>query len=215
VNGMGGDDTLDPSTPRSLDPPIFTSMARPTFFATPADFNRWLKRHHATASELWVGFHKRATGKPSITWPESVDEALCYGWIDGLRKSLGAESYMIRFTLRRPGSHWSRINIRKARALIEQGRMRPAGRKAFDRRDSAKTKEYSFENRPKSLPPAYHRLLKADRDAWAFFQAQPPGYRRTCAWWIMSAKKQETRRRRLATLIEDSARGRTVPPLTR
>jgi len=190
-------------------------MPRPTFFASPAAFNRWLKQHHATSDELWVGFYKRATGKPSITWPESVDEALCYGWIDGVRKSLDAASYMIRFTPRRPDSHWSQINLRKARALIEQGRMRPAGRRAFDGRDSAQTNQYSFENRPKSLPPAYLRLLKANRDAWAFFQARPAWYRRTCAWWVVSAKKEETRRRRLATLIEDSARGRTVPPLTR
>jgi uncharacterized protein YdeI (YjbR/CyaY-like superfamily) len=210
MNGIG---RMTPSIPRSLDPSIFPSMPRPTFFATPAAFNRWLKQHHATADELWVGFHKRATGKPSITWPESVDEALCYGWIDGIRRSLGAESYMIRFTPRRPESHWSQINIGKARALIEQGRMRPAGRKAFGGRDSAKTQQYSFENRPKSLPPAYHRLLRADRDAWAFFRAQPPGYRRTCAWWIVSAKKEETRRRRLAKLIEDSANQRRIPPL--
>jgi uncharacterized protein YdeI (YjbR/CyaY-like superfamily) len=209
----GRDDSIDPSIPPSLDPSIFSSMPRPTFFSTPADLNRWLKQHHAAADELWVGFHKRATGKPSITWPESVDEALCYGWIDGIRKSLGAESYMIRFTPRRPGSHWSQINISKARALIEQRRMRPAG-KAFDGRDSAKTKQYSFENRPTSLPPTYLRLLKADRDAWAFFQAQPAGYRRTCAWWIMSAKKEETRRRRIGILLESSAKRRRVPPLT-
>jgi len=190
-------------------------MPKPTFFATPADLNRWLKRYHATAHELWVGFHKRATGMPSLTWPESVDEALCYGWIDGVRKSLGADSYMIRFTPRRPGSHWSRINLTKARALIAQGRMRPAGRTVFDGRDRAKANQYSFENRPKNLPPAYLRLLKAEPDAWAFFQAQPPGYRRTCAWWIVSAKQEATRRRRLAKLIEDSARGRRVPPLTR
>jgi uncharacterized protein YdeI (YjbR/CyaY-like superfamily) len=176
----------------------------PTFFATPAGFNRWLKRHHATASELWVGFHKRDSGRPSITWPESVDEALCYGWIDGVRKSLDAVSYMIRFTPRRPGSNWSEIR---------EGRMQPAGRRAFDARDESRARQYSFENRPTSLPAAYLRLLKADPDAWAFFQAQPAGYRRTCAWWIMSAKKEETRRRRLATLIQASARHSRVPPL--
>jgi uncharacterized protein YdeI (YjbR/CyaY-like superfamily) len=185
----------------------------PTFFATPAGFNRWLKRHHATASELWVGFHKRDSGRPSITWPESVDEALCYGWIDGVRKSLDAVSYMIRFTPRRPGSNWSEINLGKARKLIREGRMQPAGRRAFDARDESRARQYSFENRPTSLPAAYLRLLKADPDAWAFFQAQPAGYRRTCAWWIMSAKKEETRRRRLATLIQASARHSRVPPL--
>ena len=185
----------------------------PAFFATPADFNRWLKRHHATATELWVGFHKRGSGKPSITWPESVNEALCYGWIDGVRKSLGTVSYMIRFTPRRPGSNWSEINRGKARQLIREGRMQPAGRRAFDARERSKTRRYSFENRPTSLPAAYLRLLKADPDAWAFFQTQPAGYRRTCAWWIMSAKKEETRRRRLATLLRDSARQCRVAPL--
>jgi uncharacterized protein YdeI (YjbR/CyaY-like superfamily) len=182
----------------------------PTFFATPADFNRWLKRHHATEPELWVGFYKRDSGKPSITWPESVDEALCYGWIDGVRRSRDAESYMIRFTPRRPGSNWSDINLRKARALIDAGRMQPAGRKAFAAWDGRKARQYSFENRPRALPSAYLRPLKADPDAWAFFQAQPAGYRRTVTWWIMSAKQEETRRRRLATLIRSSREQRRV-----
>jgi uncharacterized protein YdeI (YjbR/CyaY-like superfamily) len=182
----------------------------PVFFATAADFNRWLKRHHATARELWVGFHKRHTGTPSITWPESVDEALCYGWIDGVRRSRDAESYMIRFTPRRPGSNWSEVNLRKARALIRAGRMQPAGRAAYDARDGRKARRYSFENRPRTLPSAYLKLVKVDPDAWAFFQAQPAGYRRTVAWWIMSAKQEETRRRRLATLIQSSRDQRRV-----
>jgi uncharacterized protein YdeI (YjbR/CyaY-like superfamily) len=188
-------------------------MPRPTFFPTPAAFNRWLRQHHATATELWVGYYKRNSGTPSMTWPESVDEALCYGWIDGVRKSLDVARYVIRFTPRRPGSNWSEVNIGKARALIRQGRMQPAGRKTFEARDERKTRRYSFENRPTSLPPAYLRLLKASPDAWAFFHAQPASYRRTCAWWILSARKEETRRRRLATLVEDSARQRRVPPL--
>jgi len=157
-----------------------------------------------------VGFYKRGSGKPSITWPESVDEALCYGWIDGIRRSRDAESYMIRFTPRRPGSSWSEINLRKARTLIAQGRMQPAGRRAYDARDDRRARRYSFENRPRTLPAAYLRLLKADPEAWAFFQAQPAGYRRTVVWWIMSAKKEETRRRRLATLIRSSAEQRRV-----
>jgi uncharacterized protein YdeI (YjbR/CyaY-like superfamily) len=190
-----------------------TPTPSPTFFATPADFSRWLKRHHATTAELWVGFYRRDSGRPSITWPESVDEALCYGWIDGVRKSRDAASYVIRFTPRRPGSNWSAINLRKARALIREGRMQPAGRKAFDARDERKTGQYSFENRPKTLPLAYLRRLKAHHDAWAFFRTQPPGYRRTVAWWILSAKKEETRQRRLARLIEHSSQQRRIPPL--
>jgi len=188
---------------------------RPTFFATPARFNRWLAGHHGTAKELWVGFHKKASGRPSITWPESVDEALCYGWIDGLRRSVDDESYMIRFTPRRPDSTWSQVNIRRARALIAAGRMRAAGRRAFDGRNPKKVLQYSFEHRPGTLPRAYLGRLKANPDAWAFFRTQPPWYRKSCAWWIISAKREETRERRLATLIRDSARGRTIAPLTR
>jgi len=191
------------------------SSLKPTFFKTPAAFNRWLSRHHDSADVLWVGYYKKATGKPSITWPESVDEALCYGWIDGVRHSLDAEAYMIRFTPRRPNSNWSEVNIRRAKALIAEGRMRPSGRAAFEARDHAKTRQYSFENRPTTLPAAYLRQLKTDRDAWAFFRAQPPWYRKTCAWWILAAKQESTRQRRLATLIADSARGRTIAPLTR
>lgn len=176
---------------------------------------RWLARHHDSATELWVGFYKKASGKPSITWPESVDEALCYGWIDGIRKSVDDISYMIRFTPRRRESNWSQVNIRRARALIAQNRMRPSGLAAFRARDRDRTRQYSFENRPNTLPPRYLRLLKANRDAWTFFRAQPPWYRRACAWWIVSAKREETRLRRLSRLVDDSAQERTIPPLTR
>lgn len=186
----------------------------PTFFSTGAAFRRWLARHHDSATELWVGYYKKASGKPSITWPESVDEALCYGWIDGLRKSVDDVRYMIRFTPRRPASTWSQVNIRRAHALIRQKRMRAAGRRAFEARDRRRT-PYSFENRPSTLPPRYLARLKANRDAWRFFRAQPPWYRRSCAGWILSAKREDTRERRLAMLIRDSARGRTVVPLTR
>ena len=195
--------------------PVTGGGGPPTFFKTGPHFRRWLAKHHDSAKELWVGFYKKASGKPSITWPESVDEALCFGWIDGIRKSIDEISYAIRFTPRRPGSSWSQVNRRRARTLIKEGRMQPPGLATFNQRDRGKSGRYSFENRPSDLPAQYLRLLKANRKAWAFFQAQPPWYRRTCTWWITSAKKEETRLKRLTTLIGDSASGRTVPPLTR
>ena len=152
---------------------------------------------------------------PTLTWPESVDEALCFGWIDGLRKTVDDASYAIRFSPRRPGSNWSSVNIGRAQELIRQARMTPAGLKAFEDRDPAKSGQYSFENQPRQLPPRYLKHLKANEEAWAFFQDQPPWYRRTTAWWIMSAKKEETRLRRLDRLIQESAHGRPVPPLAR
>jgi uncharacterized protein YdeI (YjbR/CyaY-like superfamily) len=188
----------------------------PRFFATPKDFRSWLEKHHADTAELWVGFHKRDSGRPSITWPESVDEALCYGWIDGLRKSLDAHSYMIRFTPRKPGSIWSAVNTRRAGELIEAGRMRPAGLRAFEDRDPKKTNLYSFEQRKAAeLDPASAKRFKANRDAWKFFKSQPDRYRRTAIFWVTSAKQAETRARRLDTLIRDSAAGLRVGPLRR
>src|SRR5690348_8462049 len=191
------------------------SMPEPRYFATPAALRAWFAKHHATAKELWVGFHKRATGKPSITWPESVDEALCVGWIDGIRKSLGDDSYVIRFTPRRPGSIWSAVNIRRVRALTEEGRMQPAGLTAFASRRENKSGIYSYEQRRDQLEEPYQGLLRANDVAWAFFQAQPPWYRKAAGWWVVSAKKEETRQKRLAKLIDDSVAGRTILPLTR
>jgi uncharacterized protein YdeI (YjbR/CyaY-like superfamily) len=189
---------------------------KPVFFATPAAFRAWLARQHRTASELWVGFYKRSSGRPSITWPESVDEALCYGWIDGIRKTIDETAYMIRFTPRRPESTWSAVNVRRVKALTRLGRMAPAGLRAFERRSPAKTGIYTYEQRHQiQLDAAYEEQLRANAKAWAFFQAQPPWYRRMAVYWVMSAKKEETRMGRLAALIDDSARGRTVPPLTR
>ena len=190
-------------------------MPTPTFFARPSAFRAWLARHHAQATELWVGFHKRGTGTPSITWPESVDEALSFGWIDGIRKSLGADAYMIRFTPRRPGSIWSVVNVKRAGELERLGRMRKAGREAFAKRSEAKTAIYAYEQRGRELEGAYAKKFKANTRAWKFFQAQAPWYRRTSSWWIVSAKKEETRQKRLATLIEDSAEGRLIGPLRR
>ena len=200
-----------------IQPPflILLSMT-PKFFEGPADFRGWLEKHHADTSELWVGFHKKDSGRPSITWPESVDEALCVGWIDGLRKSIDAYSYMIRFTPRKRRSIWSAVNTRRAGELIESGRMRPAGRRAFDGRDPKKTNLYSFEQREAAkLDPDMEKRFRANRKAWTFFEAQPPGYRRLSIFRVMSAKQQETRERRLETLIRECAAGRRMEPMRR
>ena len=186
-----------------------------TFFETPAAFRRWLAKHHRSARELWVGFHKKATGRPSLTWPQAVDEALCVGWIDGVRKSINADSYMIRFTPRRSGSNWSLVNTRRATELIREGRMRPAGLAAFEVRDPLKSGVYSFERSAAALDGEAEARFKANRAAWSFFQAQPAGYRKTAIHWVVSAKKAETRARRLATLIGDSAAGQRIGPLRR
>ena len=183
----------------------------PTFFPSPADFRDWLEEHHGSATELWVGFYKKGTGKPSITWPESVDEALCFGWIDGVRKRLDDESYVIRFTPRKPTSNWSEVNVRRVAELTREGRMRPAGRKAFAARSAAKTGVYSFEQKETArLDAASEKAFRANKKAWELYQAQPPWYRKVAAFWVMSAKKEETRQKRLATLIADSAEGRKI-----
>lgn len=185
------------------------------FFESPAAFARWLRRHHRTAAELWVGYYKRGTGRPSLTWPESVKEALRFGWIDGLRKSIDAESYRIRFTPRRPRSNWSRVNLRFVEELIAEGRMEPAGLAAYEARSAHRSGVYTYEQGGEDAEERVTRALRRNRAAWAFFQARPPWYRRTSARWVMSARREETRQRRLAVLIADSARGRTIGPLTR
>lgn len=183
-------------------------MSAPTFFASPSEFRAWLRKHHASATELWVGFRKRATGEPSLTWPESVDEALCYGWIDAVRKSLGPTSYMIRFTRRRPTSIWSSVNVRRVQELEREGRMRPAGLAAFAARREKKSGIYAYEQQDAQLSPEYARRLEANRAASAFFEAQAPWYRKKACHWVMSAKQEETRERRLLKLIAESAAGR-------
>jgi len=185
----------------------------PIFFASPAEFRAWLEEHHATASELLVGFYKKGTGKPSLTWPESVDQALCFGWIDGVRKSRDDESYTIRFTPRQAKSTWSIVNIKRVGELIELGLMQPAGLKAFEARDEAKSQEYSYEARSRPLASEYEATFRANAQAWGFFQSQAPSYRKTASWWVMSAKQETTRLKRLATLIDDSAHGRKIGPL--
>jgi uncharacterized protein YdeI (YjbR/CyaY-like superfamily) len=185
---------------------------KPKFFRDRLGFRRWLERHHDTASEVWVGLYKKSTGKPSITWPEAVDEALCFGWIDGVRKSLGPDAYTNRFTPRK-SPYWSAVNVRKAEELIELGLMRPPGLAAFEARKRERTGLYSYEQRPADLPDEYVRQLRKNRRAWEFWQRVAPSYRKAATWWIVGAKKEETRARRLATLIESSARGERVPPL--
>ncbi|HEX2164717.1 MAG TPA: YdeI/OmpD-associated family protein [Thermoanaerobaculia bacterium] len=188
-------------------------MPEPTnvaFFPTAEDFRRWLEEHHATAKDLWVGYHKKGSGPPSVTYPQSVDEALAFGWIDGVRKSLGPTTYANRFTPRKPGSTWSAVNVRRVGELTAEGRMHPAGLAAFAARDPAKTELYSYERETAALDPEAERRFRDDPAAWEHFQAQPPSYRRTITWWVVSAKKEETRRRRLDKLIAASAAGRRL-----
>jgi uncharacterized protein YdeI (YjbR/CyaY-like superfamily) len=187
----------------------------PTFFATPAAFRKWLARHHATTSELVVGFHKRDSGKPSLTWPESVDEALCFGWIDGVRRRIDDASYSIRFTPRQPQSTWSAVNIAKVGQLEREGRMTDAGRAAFARRRENRSGIYSYEQRPQELPPEYRKILDRNPAAARDFDARPAGYRKTAIWKVVSAKQEATRLRRLAQLVDCHARGELLPELRR
>jgi uncharacterized protein YdeI (YjbR/CyaY-like superfamily) len=187
---------------------------KPRFFATTARFRAWLERNHDTAAELWVGFHRKGSGKPSITWPEAVDQALCFGWIDGIRKRVDDTSYMNRFTPRKPTSTWSDRNVKRARELIELGLMAPAGLRAFEARRDNRIGIYSYEQRPQELPATYARPFRANARAWKVWRAMPPGYRKAATWWVISAKREETRERRLATLIETTARGERIPALT-
>jgi uncharacterized protein YdeI (YjbR/CyaY-like superfamily) len=177
----------------------------PTFFPTPADLRKWFRKNHATATELWIGFYKVGRGKPSVTWPESVDEALCCGWIDGIRKTIDEDSYRIRFTPRRPRSVWSAVNIKRVKVLSDEKRMLPAGRKAFEARRENRSGIYSYEQRPQDLPQPYLGEMKRNKAAWAFFAAQPPSYRKVMTWFILSAKREETRLQRLKKLIDVSA----------
>jgi uncharacterized protein YdeI (YjbR/CyaY-like superfamily) len=181
-----------------------------TYFRTPADFRKWLEKRHATEQELLVGFYKKDSGKPSITWPESVKEALCFGWIDGIRRSVDEESYSIRFTPRKRTSIWSAVNIKYAGELIEQGLMQPAGLAAFEARREYKSGIYSYEQRTADLPEPYLGQLKKHKAAWEFFESQPAGYRKQMSWWVVCAKQEETRLKRLQKLIAESAAGRRL-----
>jgi uncharacterized protein YdeI (YjbR/CyaY-like superfamily) len=188
----------------------------PAFYATPDAWRAWLDTHHEGEREHWVGFHKRATGEPSITWPEAVDQALCFGWIDGIRRRVDDNRYMIRFTPRKRTSHWSMVNVRRVGELREAGLMHPAGLAAFAARSEARTGNASYEQRDAAaFDPERERRLRANAAAWEHFSGQAPWYRRTATHWVMSAKREDTRDRRLQQLIEDSAAGRPVGPLAR
>ena len=189
---------------------LLSISVTPKFFKTPAAFSKWLAANHAKSKELWVGFHKKSSAKPSIDWPESVDEALCFGWIDGIRKNVDAESYKIRFTPRKPASIWSAVNIRNVERLLKEKRMQPAGLKAYAARKENRSGIYSYEQRSTELVEPYLGKLKRNKAAWRFFQAQPPGYRKIMNWWVVSAKQEATRLKRIEKLIEESAQGRRM-----
>ena len=180
------------------------SSMPPKFFKSKSAFRKWLDANHSKSKELWVGFRKKHSGEPSITWPESVDEALCFGWIDGIRKRIDGESYMIRFTPRKTSSVWSAINVRNAERLIKEKRMQPAGLKAFAARKEYRSGIYSYEQRSPELVEPYSAVFKHNKAAWKFFQAQPPSYRKMMNWYIVSAKREETRLTRLTRRIEAS-----------
>ena len=188
----------------------------PIFFRGPAELRDWLEENHAGADELFVGAWRKGAGQPTLSWEEIVDEALCYGWIDGIRRSIGDDRWVIRLTPRRKGSNWSNRNIGRVEALRSEGRMRPAGEAAFAARSDDRSGVYSFEQRDTAaLTPEQEAEFRAEPDAWAWFSAQAPSYRKTAIFWVVSAKKPETRARRLATLIADSKAGRDVGPIMR
>jgi uncharacterized protein YdeI (YjbR/CyaY-like superfamily) len=180
------------------------------FFANPDQWRSWLAQNHATVTTLQVGFHKKGSGRPSVTYQEALDEALCYGWIDGVRRRLDDESYTIRFTPRRARSYWSQVNVKRAEELIAAGRMAEPGLVAYNSRLERPADGYSYENRDRGLAPELEAILRQDEAAWAFYAAQPPSYRHMAAWFVMSAKQDVTRRKRLARLIADSAAGRRI-----
>ena len=190
------------------------SEANPIFFKSGAEYRAWLEKNHDKAQELWIGYWKKATGKPSLTWNDTVDESLCFGWIDGIRKGIDEHSFKQRVTPRRATSFWSEINIKKVAALTSEGRMKPAGVAAFEKRDQ--TKKYSYEQLRATLVlgPEREAKIRKNKKAWEFFEKQPPGYKRLCTWYVMSAKLEPTREKRLARVIRDSAAGRRLVPMS-
>ena len=183
---------------------------KPKFFKTPAELRRWLTKNHAGKTELWIGFYKKASGRGGITYAQALDEALCFGWIDGVRKRVDDDSFMMRFSPRKEQSSWSAVNLRRFAELKKKGVVRAPGTKAFEAR-SKKKKPYSRESRPEKLAPSLEKKFRARKKAWAFFEDQPAGYRKTAIWWVMSAAKPETQLRRLTLLIGDSSRGIRLP----
>lgn len=187
----------------------------PVFFATADELRDWFAERHAHATELWVGFYKKGSRLTGVTYAEAVDEALCVGWIDGVRRVVDDGSYANRFTPRRPRGNWSAVNIARVGVLAAQGRLQPAGLAAFERRDDARTRLYSYEATERGLDDASAAAFRAHAAAWAFFEAQPASYRKAASWWVVSAKREETKRRRLTTLIEESAQGRRLARFAR
>ena len=188
-------------------------MDKIKFFKTQKDFRKWLEKNHNKSRELWVGYYKKSSGRPSVDWPQSVDEALCFGWIDGLRKSIDGESYKIRFTPRKPGSIWSTVNLKRAKELINLGIMQPAGLEAFNKKDEKKINRYSFERENVKLDNEYEKKFKLNKKAWEFFQSMAPSYKKPTVWWVISAKQEETRLKRLSILIECSESGEKIPQM--
>jgi uncharacterized protein YdeI (YjbR/CyaY-like superfamily) len=189
---------------------------KPVFFATPEELAAWLEEHHETEDELWVGLYKKGSGRPSVTWPEVVEQVLRFGWIDGIRRGIDAESYANRITPRRRGSNWSAVNVAKVEELKGRGLMKPAGLRAYEARTPERTGVYSFERAEAAqLPAEFEERFRREPNAWAWWEGRPPGYRRTATHWVVSAKRPETRERRLAQLIECSGLQRKVPPLAR
>jgi len=184
------------------------------YFASAQELHDWLDQHHGDTAEVLVGFYKVDSGRAGLTYAQALDEALCFGWIDGVRKRVDAERYTIRFTPRKPGSVWSAVNLRRAAELEAAGRLQPAGLRAYHERAPQKVQQYSYENRPQDLPEEYQEQFRANPTAWEFFSAQPPSYRRTATWFVVSAKQEETRQRRLAQVIEAAAQGKRLAQLT-
>lgn len=187
----------------------------PADFRSPASFRSWLVKNHDTSSELIVRIFRKYAAHAGITYAQALDEALCFGWIDGVRRSFDKDSFTIRFSPRRPGSIWSLVNVAHAQRLIKEGRMAKTGLVAFQARDQKRTRVYSFEQRPSELSAAHVRKFRAEKKAWEFFQGQAPWYRRTSAYWVISAKREETREKRLGILIACSGRGEPIPALAR
>lgn len=187
---------------------------KPSFFATQEDFRKWLLKNHQTATELIVGFYKVDSGKPSMSWSQSVDQAICFGWIDGVRKTIDKESYLIRFTPRKPTSTWSAVNIKKVEELTKKGLMQPNGILAFEKRKEHKSKIYAYEKKAVKLSAGFEKKFKANKKAWAFFQSLPPSYHRSAIDWVMSAKQEATSIKRLSELINDSEAGRKIKRLS-
>jgi len=190
-------------------------METATFFTDPESFRSWLGAHHDKTDELWVGYYKKATKTPSITWPESVDEALCYGWIDGLRRRIDEKSYMIRFTPRRKNSHWSKINLAKIVALMAEGRLQPPGKAIYEKRNLANIARTAYERKEIRLKPEFEKQFQINQKAWDYFSKRTAPYRKQCTWWIMSAKRESTRIKRLNILIDCSEKELAIPQLRR